>query len=126
MLLSKIYESFIKNSRGFFRSFRFFIILTILACLFDMASTIYFMVQGGYELEMHPGIRIVSMVLGPIAGPIIGKFLQFCAVIIITILFRPYAKYIFILVIALYIWAAWYNVWGYQIYLPRFMKYLPI
>jgi tetrahydromethanopterin S-methyltransferase subunit D len=75
-----------------------------------MGTTINFMIQKGCDCEAHPIVRLVSMVLGPILGPIVGKLCQFLAVIITTVLLRRQAVYIFVAVILLYLWAAWYNI----------------
>jgi tetrahydromethanopterin S-methyltransferase subunit D len=92
----------------------------------DTISTIYFMTQTGAENEALPAIRFVSMFLGPIIGPIIGKICQYLAILAVTVFFRKQAVFIFIPVIVLYGWAAWYNIWGSQIYYPRLLHFIEL
>ena len=117
---------FRNNSKGYIRTFRYFLLATVMACLLDMISTIYFMSRYGTTEEIHPAIRLVSLVFGPIIGPLLGKTCQLLGVILLTIFFRSIAKYIFLVIIILYAWASWYNIWGHHLYVPRFMQYLPI
>jgi mannose/fructose/N-acetylgalactosamine-specific phosphotransferase system component IID len=100
------------NWEGYIRQYRVLLALTILAALADAASTIYFMLRTGPDAEGHPAIRVVSTVFGPILGPIISKLLQLTVVVALTVYLRRLATYIFVAVIVLYAWAAWYNVWG--------------
>lgn len=106
-----IMERFRTNWQGYIREFRVFLILTMLAAVADASSTVYFMLRAGPDAEGHPAIRLVSLVLGPISGPIIGKLCQLIVVVALTVYLRRWATYIFVAVIILYAWAAWYNVW---------------
>jgi hypothetical protein len=112
------------NWDGYVREYRVFLILTVLAALADAASTVYFMLQAGPDAEGHPAVRLVSAVFGPIAGPIVGKLCQFIVVVALTVYLRRWAAYIFVAVIILYTWAAWYNVWGCDLYYPRLPDWL--
>jgi tetrahydromethanopterin S-methyltransferase subunit D len=89
-----------------------------------MVSTVYFMLTEGLQAEGHPAVRLVSTVFGPVLGPIIGKICQFLVVIAVTVFLRRQAVYIFVAVIILYLWAAWYNVWGCHLYWPRLLELL--
>ena len=89
-----------------------------------MASTIYFMLSRGAGAEEHPAVRTFSYMLGPIFGPAFGKTVQFFVIIGLTVFLRRWAIHIFITVIILYTWAAWYNVWGQDLYYPRFLQIL--
>lgn len=123
-----IRERLRENWRGYVREYWVWLFLAVLAALADMAATIHFMCSAGPEAEEHPAIRLVSMVLGPVLGPILGKLCQFAVVILLTVYLRRYALYIFVTVIILYAWAAWYNVWGCEFYCPRLLRmleYLP-
>jgi hypothetical protein len=42
----------------------------------------------------------------------------------LTIYLRRWAIYIFVAVIILYAWAAWYNIWGCDLYYPRLLDWL--
>ncbi len=119
-----IVERFRTNWSGYVREYHLFLALTILAALADAASTVYFMLQGGPDAEGHPAVRLVSMVLGPMFGPILGKLCQFIVVVALTIYLRRWAVPIFVAVIILYVWAAWYNVWGCELYYPRLLEWL--
>jgi len=112
------------NWRGYVRHWWVFLALTALAGLADMATTIRFMLSSGSEGEGHPAIRLVSRAFGPVLGPILGKLCQFAVVILLTVYLRRCALYIFVTVIILYMWAAWYNVWGCELYYPRLLKWL--
>jgi hypothetical protein len=119
-----IVERFHMNWEGYIQEFRIFLILTMLAALADAASTVYFMLRAGPDAEGHPAIRLVSTVFGPILGPIVGKLFQLTVVVALTIYLRRWAVYIFVAVIVLYAWAAWYNVWGCDLYYPRLLDWL--
>nr|HPC95714.1 hypothetical protein [Sedimentisphaerales bacterium]HRS11814.1 hypothetical protein [Sedimentisphaerales bacterium]HRV48475.1 hypothetical protein [Sedimentisphaerales bacterium] len=57
-----------------------------------------------------PVIRLLSLTLGPMRSPVVGKLAQFAAVILLTVFLRSWAVYLFIAVIILYARAAVYNV----------------
>jgi hypothetical protein len=119
-----IVERFRVNWEGYIREYRVILILTVLAALADAASTVYFMLRAGPDAEGHPAIRLISAVFGPILGPIAGKLCQFAAVVALTVYLRFWAVYIFVAVLVLYAWAAWYNVWGFDLYYPRLLDWL--
>jgi hypothetical protein len=100
------------------------LILTVLAAVADAASTVYFMLRTGPDAEGHPAIRMISSVFGPMLGPILGKLFQLTVVVSLTIYLRRWAVYIFVALIILYAWAAWYNVWGCELYYPRLLDWL--
>lgn len=122
--INDIIERFRTNWQGYVRRYWIFLVLTILAALADMFTTVYFMHIEGAQIERHPTIRLLSLFLGPMLGPIIGKFWQLAAVIAVTIYLRRWAVYIFVTVIILYSWAAWYNIWGRFLYYPLFIRFL--
>jgi hypothetical protein len=108
------------NWNGYLTQYWMFLTLLALAAIADMLSTVFFMVIDGPHAERHPMIRLISIVLGPVTGPVIGKLLQFAAVIVVTVFLRRWALYIFVTVIILYAWAAAYNVAATPILLPGF------
>lgn len=122
--MGDIVERFRINWKGYLRQYRFFLILTVIAALADAASTVYFMLRTGPGAEGHPVIRIISMVFGPVLGPVISKVCQFSAIVVLTVYLRRWAMYIFVAVIILYTWAAWYNVWGCELYYPRLLDWI--
>ena len=110
------------NWDGYVCEYRVFLLLLLLASLADAASTIHFMMQRGAGAELHPTVRSVSYLFGPVLGPIFGKAAQVVVVVVLTVYFRRRA--IFIPVIILYAWAAWYNVWGHHLYYPNLLRIL--
>ncbi|MHC4540236.1 MAG: hypothetical protein ACYS74_10710 [Planctomycetota bacterium] len=119
-----IVERFRTNWKGYVHECRFLLILTVFAALVDAISTMHFMLEAGPGAEGHPAVRLVSTALGPVFGPLVGKLCQFVAIIALTVYLRRWAAHIFIAVIILYIWAAWYNIWGCELYYPRLLEWL--
>ena len=119
-----IVERFRMNWEGYIRECRIFLIVTVLAALADAASTVNFMLRAGPDAEGHPAVRLISVVFGPILGPIISKLFQLTVVVVLTVYLRRWAIYIFVAVIVLYTWAAWYNIWGCDLYYPRLLYWL--
>ena len=115
---------FRENWKGYLWQYGVLVVLTLLASLADMVSTIHFMLAHGPGLEGHPFVRMVSKTLGPVLGPVLGKGVQFLVAIVMTVFLRRWALYIFVTVIILYTWAAWYNVWGHELYDPRLLQIL--
>lgn len=110
-----------ENSKGYIRKYFVYLVLTSLAAAADMVSTMYIMLLFGPEAERHPTIRLAATILGPFVGPIVGKLWQLATVITVTIYLRKWAVYIFATITFLYGWAAWYNIWGWNIYYPRIL-----
>ena len=124
--IREVFRRYRDNWRGYVRQFRVLLAVALLAALADMATTIRFMLIEGPEAEGHPAVRLVAMALGPVLGPILGKLCQFMAVVALTIYLRRYALYIFVAVIILNTWAAWYNLWGRHLYYPRLLHWLDL
>ena len=91
--------------------FRIFLIVVLVASLADMGSTICVMQMSGPESELHPVIRCMSEQLGPVLGPVCGKAWQFLGVVVLTLLLRPRARFIFVPAAIYYAGAAFYNLW---------------
>jgi hypothetical protein len=119
-----IFKHFRANWHGYLRRFWILLVLTVLAAAADMFSTIRFMLLEGPEAEGHPAVRLLATFFGPVFGPVIGKLCQFVVIITVTVYLRRWAVYIFVTVIILYAWAAWYNIWGQHLYYPRLLKLL--
>jgi hypothetical protein len=115
---------FRENWKGFVQKYRVFLVLVFLASLADTASTIHFMLVHGPAMEGHPVVRMISYVFGPILGPVLGKAAQFFVAVGLTVFLRCWAAYLFVVLIILYTWAAWYNVWGHAIYYPQLLHIL--
>jgi hypothetical protein len=119
-VVTRLHENWV----GYVHEYRLFLVLVVLASLADMASTIHFMLYAGPMAEYHPTVRYAAELMGPVLGPVLGKTIQFTVIIVVTVFLRRHAIFIFIPVIILYFWAAWYNVWGYQLYYPRLLHIL--
>lgn len=114
-----------KNYRGFFYHYRWFIAVFVLAILCDAASTVRFMLIEGPDVEIHLVIRLISKVLGPVAGPVVSAIGKALAGIVVCIFCRRWAAYIFLTASIVSFWAAWYNMWGYKVYTPLILKWIP-
>lgn len=110
------------NIPGYFFEFWPWLLLTTFAATADFVSTYRFMSAGYLEDEFHPVIRLVSRWFGPLMGPLIGKLGQLAAILFVTIVFRPRARLVFIPVILIYAYAAWFNTWGIHLYTPVFIR----
>ncbi len=117
----RLLEIFNENYRGFIREYRWFIAIFVVAILCDAASTMHFMLRIGPDSEMHIIIRYLSKLLGPVAGPLAGAIGKVSAGTFVAIYLRRFAIYIFVTASVISFWAAWYNMWGYKIYIPRIL-----
>ena len=95
------------NWPGYLATYWAFLLLLAVAAAADMLSTVFFMAIDGPQAESHPVIRLLSLALGPMLGPVVSKLAQFAAVILLTV--SAPAICIFVAVIILYAWAAVYN-----------------
>jgi len=118
-------EEFRENKHGFFREYRWFIVVFVFALFCDAASTTHFMLRDGAEAEIHPVIRQISRLLGPVAGPVLGAIGKTAAGIIVCILVRRFAAYLFVTASIISFWAAWYNIWGFKLYTPVILQWIP-
>jgi hypothetical protein len=91
----------------------------------DAASTIHFMLETGPESELHPAISFISQILGPVAGPLFGATLKVIVGVFIAIYWRRFAVHIFLIASLVSFWAAWYNVWGSEIYTANIVNWIP-
>ena len=127
-MLRGIYHFYARRIRsnfpGFFREFAVYIAAVVLAAGLDFASTSQFMTDGGIDDELHPVIRLVSHLFGPVTGPLIGKLGQLAAVLFLALVFRRAARVIFIPVTLIYLYAAWFNTFGVYLYTPLFLRLL--
>jgi hypothetical protein len=103
---------FRENSRGYWVHYRPVILLFTLALLCDAVSTVHFMRELGATAELHPAVRWASMAFGPVLGPLIGAAGKALASVFVTICCRRYALGIFMAASLIYLFAAWYNIWG--------------
>ena len=123
-----IIERYRRNRPGFWRTYRWLLAIFFVGLLCDAVSTIRFMRSEGPEAETNPGIRMVSQVLGPAGifiGPLIAVFGKTAAALLVSIYWRRGAAYVLLVGSILSYWAAWYNVWGADLYVPRLLLWLP-
>jgi len=83
------------------------------------------MLDLGPEAEIHPMVRIASRLAGPVAGPLLGALVKAVAGVVVSIYCRRWAVHILVTVSLISFWAAWYNVWGVNFYLPYIMQWVP-
>ncbi len=74
--------------------------------------------------ELHPVIQLASAILGPVAGPLFAAMGKIAALILVCLLLPRAAKYVLFAASGLSFWAAWYNIGGCQLYVPRLIKWL--
>ena len=83
------------------------------------------MQQDGANAEVRPAVQLASRILGTIAGPLLGVVAKAAAGLVVAIYWRRFAPYILLAVAALSFWAAWYNIWGADVYTPRILYWIP-
>lgn len=98
----------------------------VAALLADGVSTIYFMLHEGSEAELHPVVNLVARIAGPVLGPLIGVAGKAIAGIIVAVYWRRIAAFILLAVSVISCWAAWYNLWGWQVYEPNIFQWWPV
>lgn len=108
--LKKIKARFIANSEGFFDKYRLYIVLLIITALLDAFSTFCFMFVLGAEYELHPIVRELSFMLGPLIGPFIGGFLKISLGLCAIIYIRKYEKQLLGLACLIYSYAFMHNL----------------
>jgi hypothetical protein len=112
LALDPIVVRFRVNHRGYWERYRPLIALFTLALLCDALSTVHFMRQLGVTAELHPVVRWASVAFGPVLGPLLGAAGKALACVFVTLCCRRYALGIFLAASVIYLWAAWYNLWG--------------
>jgi hypothetical protein len=114
------------NAEGYGARYRWWFTATSIAAGLDLATTIRFMLADGIDHELHPAIRITAGLVGPWLGPLLGKLGQLAAIALVTLYARPIARQVFFAATLMYGWAAWYNVWGRDLYAPLLFELLPL
>ena len=100
------------NYNGFWHTYHTAIIIFTLALIADGLSTVYFMSYLGVSAELHPVVRLASILLGPVAGPAIGSLWKWVVCLYLAIYCREFAYSILITTSIVYVLAAWYNIWS--------------
>ena len=83
------------------------------------------MLREGPDSELHIGFVFVSRLFGPVVGPLLGGIAKITAGIIVAIYCRRFSLYILVVASIISFWAAWYNIWGVNVYTPIFLKWIP-
>jgi len=114
------------NIPGYWRQYRWFILLFVLSQLADAISTTMFMLDDETATtEVHPVFRWISMILGPYGGPLLGFLGKVAMGLIVCIYLRRWTLYILITATFLGFWACWYNIWGKHFYVPNLLNLMP-
>ena len=98
----------------------------MLTLLCDGLSTVYVMLGIGPQEELHPVVRCVSVSFGPVVGPLFGVVGKAIAGLLVAIYCRRFAAYILVTASIISIWAAWYNMWGFKLYVANILKWFPL
>jgi len=96
--------------RQFWQNSGLFEILT-LATVADLASTLWFFHVRGIDLELHPGLQLLSAALGLTVGPIAGKGIQWGGLVLIGMAFPRWWPALAVTASAFFFSAAAYNTW---------------
>lgn len=108
--IDDVVERIRANWPGYVSAYSILLVLVVLAAVADALSTVFFMLIRGPEEEAHPLIRWMAVTLGPVLGPLLGKFVQIVALVAVTVYLRRWAVFLFICATVLYAWAACYNI----------------
>ncbi len=122
---SWLVTTFRENYRGFWKDYRWYIVVFVVSLLCDAGSTMYFMLREGPDAEMHIVIRFLARAFGPIAGPLTGAVGKAVAGVLVGVYVRRFAGYIFVTASIISFWAAWYNMWGFRLYTPIIVYWFP-
>ncbi|MCH9022016.1 MAG: hypothetical protein IID32_04560 [Planctomycetes bacterium] len=113
-----------QDGLDFCRSCRWVVLFFLFALMCDAASTSHFMVRFGTEGEIHPVYRLAGEAFGPHVGPFMGFIGKAMGGMLVASYLRKWAAYILLAAGAISLWAAWYNVWGYQLYMPNILNFI--
>jgi hypothetical protein len=70
-------------------------------------------------------VRYSALLAGPAIGVGLAKLFQLAATFLVTLYCKVLARYIFFSTTVFYGWAAWYNVWGCDLYRPWALQFMP-
>jgi len=124
-LASWLTTTFRENYRGFWKDYRWFIVVFVVSLFCDAGSTMHFMLREGPDAEMHIVIRFLAETLGPVTGPLIGAIGKVVAGVVVGVYIKRFAGYIFVTASIISFWAAWYNLWGFKLYTPIIVQWFP-
>jgi hypothetical protein len=105
-------ERFHQNYQGFGSTFRWFILIFVIAQFSDALSTCYFMNKIGWQYEFHPLVRHSARIFGTTWGPMLSFVFKASSGVVVAIYLRKYARLIFLGTASTASLAAFYNVWS--------------
>lgn len=113
-----------KSAPHYLRDFWPYLLLALVAIIADFLSTHHFMKEYGWEHELHPVIRLFSQHLGIFWGPLISKLGQLIAALILTLTYPKVTRVALLTISFIYLYAAWFNFLGKDLYTPLFLRLL--
>ena len=114
-----------KNGLSLWKSNQFLICLFLVTLSLDMLSTIRFMRNTGPQDELHPAVRFVSVVFGPVAGPVLSALCKAAATAIVLLALKKHARKILLVATVCYLFAFFYNTFAVDLYLSGRLPCLP-
>jgi hypothetical protein len=79
------------------RAYRWAVVFLLAAATADVVTTIPGVRAYGPATELHPAHRMMVSLLGPVAGPIVGKVFQVAFVVFVACLWRQWCGWILVL-----------------------------
>ena len=79
------------------RAYRVALLFLLAAAAADVATSIPSLLVHGPAAEVHPAHRMVIQLLGPVAGPILGKISQLAFVVFVACLWRRWCGWMLVL-----------------------------
>ena len=122
---STIMGRFRKNWVGFCASYKWLTAVFLVALLCDALSTTYFMLGREAAEELHPVVGFAAEILGPVLGPLVGFAGKATAGLCVAVYCRRWARHILGATTVIALWAAWYNIWGVDLYYPNLLRLIP-
>jgi hypothetical protein len=86
-----------RRPRVLVRAYRWALVFLLAAATADVVTTIPGVSAYGPATELHPAHRIMVGLLGPVAGPIVGKLIQLAFVVLVACLWRRWCGWILLL-----------------------------
>ena len=90
----------------FARIYRWELLFLLAGATLDAATTVVFMLKYGADAEVHLAVRLMAHILGPVAGPVLGKIGQVIFVVFVGSLWRLWCRWLMLLCGVLYLLAS--------------------
>ena len=125
-----VVQRFRRNLHGFWSTYRWLIIIFVIAQFCDALSTCYFMNKTSWKCEFHPVFRQTARLFGVLWGPLIGYAYKISIGIAIAIYARKFASMIFLSSSIIAIFAAAHNIWffngGYEVVVSKCLSVITL